>query len=157
LASFRRDRVVRALCQLLYARLCGTRWARAETAFLENPQSAQQTDELVACVDRTPGFAIVLQRDFSKTQGGTSARARWFFELAKSFRVCADPRLIEFALLIAGQPHQVPAKEEEMGLLLSQVNDKTVLLRGARLLALLDVAKRAGGVGSAIPRWTWRS
>lgn len=158
LASFRRDRVVRALCQLLYARLCGTRWGRAEAAFLDDPQSAQRNDELVNCVDRTPGFAIVLQRDFNLTQGGTSARARWFLELTKSFRVCADPRLIEFALLIAGQPHQVPLlKGEEMGPLLSQVSDKTVLLRGARLLALLDVAKRSGGVGSAIPRWTCRS
>lgn len=44
-----------------------------------------------------------------------------------------------------------------MGLLLPQVSDKTVLLRGARLVALLEVAKRSGGVGSAIPRWAWRS
>ena len=158
LASFRRDRVVRALCQLLYARLCGTRWGRMEAAFLDDPQSAQRTDELVNCVDRTPGFAIVLQRDFNLTRGGTTARAHWFFELAKSFRVCADPRLVEFALLIAGQPHQVPLlKGDQMGLLLPQVSDKTVLLRGARLVALLEVAKRSGGVGSAIPRWAWRS
>jgi hypothetical protein len=158
LASFRRDRVVRTLCQLLYARLCGARWARAEAAFLDNPQSAHLTDELVTCVDRTPGFAIVLQRDFNTTRGGTPDLGRWFLELSQSFRVCSDARLVEFALMVAGQPHQVPLlKREEMDSLLRQVSDKTVLLRGARLLALLDVAKRAGGVGSAIPRWTWRS
>ena len=158
LASFRRDRVVRVLCQLLYARLCGPRWAKAEAAFLEDPQSSQRADQLVECVDRTPSFAIVLQRDCNLTQAGSSDRRRWFFELAKSFRVCADPRLVEFALLVTGQPHQVPQlKADELELVLPQINDKTVLLRGARLVALLDVAKRISGVGSAIPRWSWRS
>jgi len=158
LASFRRDRVVRALCQILYARLCGTRWARAEAAFLDNPQSQQLTDQLITSVDRTPGFAIVLQRDGTTTQIGTRERARWFGDLARSFRVCGDARLSEFALMVAGQPHQVPlVKREEMDPLLHQLNERPALLRGARLLALLDVAKRAGGVGSTIPRWAWRS
>jgi hypothetical protein len=158
LASLRRDRVIRALCQMLYARLCGMRWARAEAAFLDEPASTRALDHLVESVDRAAGFAIVLQRDHEKTQGGTQERSRWFFELAHSFRICSDAQLVDFALKLTGQPQQLAAtKNDELTRLLHQVSDKTVLLRGARLLALLDVAKRAGGVGSAVPRWTCRS
>ncbi len=158
LAGLRRDRAVRGLCQLLYARLCGARWARAEDAFLDDPQSKRALDALVESVDRSPSFAIVLQRDHGKTEGGTIERTRWSAAIASQFRVCTDVRLIEFALKLAGQPHKVLAAEEkEFDTLLRQVSEKTVLLRGARLLALLAVAKRSGGPGSAIPRWTWRS
>jgi hypothetical protein len=158
LASLRRDRVVRALCQHLYARLCGMRWARAEAAFLNDPESTSALNHLVESVDRAAGFAIVLQRDHARTQGGSRERSHWFLGLARSFRVCSDPHLVEFALKLAGQPQQIAAtKTDELEKMLGQVGDKTVLLRGARLLALLDIAKRAGGVGSAVPRWTCRS
>jgi hypothetical protein len=39
--------------------------------------------------------------------------------------------------------------------LLRQINEKIVLLRGARLLALLAVTKNRSFAGGALPRWKW--
>jgi hypothetical protein len=158
LAGLRRDRAVRGLCQSLYARLCGDRWGNAEAAFLAEPNSPSALNDIVASVDRLPGYAIVLQRDFEKLEHDVAERTRWFTAISAQFHVCADKRLVDFALQLAGQPHQLVAMDgHQLDGLLREMSDRTVLLRGARLLALLTVAKRSGGPGSALPRWTWRS
>jgi hypothetical protein len=158
LAGIRRDQVVKGLCHSLYTRMCGNRWGKAEADFLQDSQSPTFLEALIRSVDRLPGFAIVLQRDWEKTEPGTSERTDWFTTLASQFHACSDAELAEFALRVAGQPHQLAAVYgDRLDALLNQINDKTMLLRGARLLALLEVAKRTGGPGSGLPRSTWRS
>jgi len=158
LAGIRRDRVVLRLCQCLYTRMCGSRWGKAEIAFLGNTESAGLLDALVGLVDRRPSFGIVLHRDAGATESGTAERTNWFAALAAQFSVCHEPSLAEFALRLASQPHRLSrAYADQLDSLLRKIIDYPALLRGARLLALLDVAKRTGGAGSSLPRWTWRS
>lgn len=158
LAGIRRDQVIKGLCHALYTQACGSNWARAEAEFLEEPQSSRRRDALVALVDRMQGFAIVLERDWGQIGPGMAKKTHWFAELASQFRVCSKPELAEFALRMASQPHRLAAVyADRLDGFLRQITEKAALLRAARLLALLEVAQRAGGPGSALPRWTWRS
>lgn len=158
IADIRRDRVVRRLSQVLYARMCGKKWGEAETAFLGNPQSPKALEALVGSIDRFPGFAVILQRDWEKFEAGTPRFANWFAETVSRFEVCSERALAEFALRAVSQPHCLSSiYGGQLNTLLRQVKDKTVLLRGARMLAVLAVAKADSAPGIAFPRWTWRS
>ncbi len=156
LVGLRRTRVVERLINRLYSRLCGDKWARAEVAYLSKPQSAIALQQLEQLVGGLQGFPFILRRDYEKMEAGTGPETQWYAEVAKRYQVCSDRCLCEFALRLASQPHQLllmPALELER--LLRQIKDKTVLLRGARLLALLAANKNLESAVSPLPRWKW--
>jgi hypothetical protein len=91
-------------------------------------------------------------------ENGTDLGTAWFAEVASRYHVCSEKQLCEFALRLAGQSHQLPSIfGDKLTGMLHRISDKTVLLRGARLVALLGAVKAGGGAaGSTIPRWKWQ-
>ncbi len=156
LANMRRRRVVERIANRLYSRLCGRRWGEAEAAYLSDLQSEFELRQLERQVGGSPGFAVVLRRDYERMEAGTGPGAKWFAEVATRYRVSSDAGLCEFALQLASHPHHlllVPKPVLER--LLAELRDKTVLMRGARFLALVSAAKNPGFSGAVLPRWKW--
>jgi len=156
LANMRRRRVVERLANRLYSRLCGRRWSEAEAAYLSNLHSEPELKQLERQVGGSPGFAVVLRRDYGRMEAGTGPGTQWYAEVAARYQVSSDKGLCEFALQLASHPHHlllVPKPILEG--LLSDMHDKTVLLRGARLVALLSATQNPGFVGAVLPRWKW--
>ncbi len=156
LVGIRRGRIIERLLPQLYVRLCGSRWAQAEAAFLSNPQSASALEQLERSIGGSQGFPVVLRREHDKMEAGTGPGTQWYAEVAARYRVCSEKDLCEFALRLASQPHQLLSLPgTELDGLLRRISDKTVLLRGARLLALLAATNDSGSAASSLPRWKW--
>lgn len=157
LAGIRRDRVIRGLVRFLYSGLCGSRWSEAEATYLSNNASESALQRLERSVGGPPGFAIVLRRDYEKMEAGTGPGTQWFADAASRYHVCSEKQLCEFALRLASQPHRLSSfYGENLAGIVRRTSDKTVLLRGARLVALLAAVRVAGASGSTIPRWKWQ-
>lgn len=155
LAGIRRTRVIERLVNRLYSRLCGSRWAEAEAVYLSNPQSAHAIQQLERSVGGSPGFPVALRRDHERMEAGADLGTKWYAEVAARYHVCSEVGLCEFALRLASQPHQLLLQKMKLDGLLRRINHKTVLLRGARLVALLAASKNPGSAGGALPRWKW--
>ena len=156
LANMRRRRIVERLVNRLYSRLCGRRWSEAEATYLSKHQSEPELKQLERLVGGSPGFAVVLRRDCEKMEEGTGPGTQWYAEVAARYQVCSDKGLCEFALQLASHPHHLLlVPKPVLDRLLSDIRDKTVLLRGARLLALLSATKNPGVAGAVLPRWKW--
>jgi hypothetical protein len=156
LAGMRRRRVVERLANRLYSHLCGRRWSEAEAVYLSNLQSEPELKQLERLVGGSPGFAVVLRRDHGRMEAGMGPGTQWYAEVATRYQVCSDRGLCEFALQLAGHPHHLLlVPRPVLDGLLSDIRDKTVLLRGARLLALLSAARNPGFAGAVLPRWKW--
>jgi hypothetical protein len=154
LVSIRRLRIVERMLNRLYARLCGRRWAEAETAFLSNPQSERALKQLEHTIGGTPGFGVILRRDHGRVEAGSTAGIQWFADVAARYQVCSDRGLSEFALRLGSEPHRMASVPRPvLDRLLTEIQDKTILLRGARFLAVLSAVTNPGIVGSALPRW----
>jgi hypothetical protein len=154
LVSIRRRRIVERILNRLYARLCGSRWARAETLFLSNPQSDTALKQLEHAIGGMPGFGVILRRDYTKVEGGSPAGIQWFTDVAARYQICTDRGLSEFALQLACEPHRlVSIPKNVLDRLFTEIKPKTILLRGARFLALLWAADCPGAAGTALPKW----
>ena len=156
LAGIRRSRIVERIANRLYSRLCGRKWGEAETAYLSNLKSESELKQLERQVGGSPGFAVVLRRDCGRMEAGTGPGTQWYAEVAARYQVSSDKGLCEFALQLASHPHNlllVPKPILEG--LLSDMRDKTVLLRGARLVALLSATQNPSFAGAVLPRWKW--
>lgn len=157
LAANRRDRVVSALHQSVFARLCGDRWASAERTYLTNPSTPNATDELQRFFDRkSAGFNVVLRRDFSRMEAGTGSGTNWFADTANRYGVCLDSALCELALRTASQPLALIEKtDEELASVMAKLVQVPELIRGARLVALCAIVA-AGNAGTHLtPGWIW--
>lgn len=156
LVDIRRERTIDRLINHLYSRLCGSRWADAEAAYLSNPQSALALQQLERSVGGAHAFSVILRRDHDRMEAGTGAGTQWYAKLAARYQVCSDASLCEFALRLASHPHQLLLlPEPKLEGLLRQIKEKPVLLRGARLLALLGATTNHSLVSAALPRWQW--
>jgi len=156
LVGLRRDRIISRLLHHLYSRLCGNRWAEAETSYISNPNSASALQQLQRLVAGSPGFAAVLKRDHDRMDADTDSGTRWFADIAARYQVCSENGLCEFALQLASRPyHLLTVPTPVLDGLLRRITEKSVLLRGARLLALLATTKNRGLAGGALPRWKW--
>jgi hypothetical protein len=143
-AEFYRGRVLQRLRLALFARLCGAKWRDAEEEFGRNPDVQTAADNLIRSVDRVHGFAAALRKGLGNVQLGTLESTQWFAEVAKRYGVCADPKLALFALAAAIEPQHLQSRfGEELDALLSQVTNQPIL-RGARLVMLLAIAKSEG-------------
>lgn len=138
LVSMRRGRIVQRVRNRLYTRLCGRRWAEAETVFIAQPNSEIALKQLEHAIGGTPGFGVLLRRDYARLDSGSAAGVQWFAEVAERYKVCPDEGLCEFALRLGSEPHGlVSIPKPVLDRLLTETKDKTILLRGARFLALL--------------------
>jgi hypothetical protein len=156
LASIRRGYVVARLANRLYAKLCGSRWADAEAAFISNPKSPAALQQLERSVGGSPGFPVILRRDYERMHAGTEPGTRWYAEIAERYEGCSEKSLCEFALRLASQPDRLLAlPRTEFDGLLGQLGANTALLRGARLLALLAAANDQNAIANTLPRWKW--
>lgn len=156
LVSIRRSRIIDRIINRLYSRLCGSRWADAESAYLSNPDSDPAVQQLQRSVGGSPGFSAILRRDYERMEAGTNVGTQWFSEVAARYQVCSERGLCEFALQLASHPDNLLLyPEPALNGLLLEIKKNTVLLRGARLLALLAANKNHGFSRSALPRWKW--
>jgi hypothetical protein len=156
LAGIRRGHVITRLANRLYARLCGSKWADAEAAFISNPKSAFALQQLERSVGGLQGFPVILQREHERMAAGMGPGTQWYTEVAQRYEVCSKKPLCEFALRLASQPDQLLAlPRAEFEGLLSQLHANSALLRGARLLALLSAANDQNATANTLPRWKW--
>jgi hypothetical protein len=157
LAESRREHIVRSLLARLYVALCGSRWAHAEDAFLRNrlAQGSQQLERAIEAEARN-SFPAALRHNHTQIVQNTSAGARWFAEVAQRYNVSNDPALCTFALRLASWPFGLAAiYGAEVTTLLARIPDNPVLMRGARLLALLSIADDRDHPTAYLPRWVW--
>jgi hypothetical protein len=97
-----------------------------------------------------------LRRDYEKMEDGTGAGAQWYADVATRYKVCSEAGLSEFALQLASNPcHLLRLPKPVLDGLLLEIKANTVLLRGARLLALLAASKEQGFDSIGLPRWKW--
>jgi hypothetical protein len=155
LVHLRHNRIITRLATCFFSRVCGSRWAAAETAYLTDTQSEAAQQQLQRLVG-SPGFAAVLRRDCNRMQQGTIAGKAWFADVAHRYGVSSEAGLCEFALQLSSQPHRmlaVPAPAFDA--LLAEVRKNEALIRGARLVALMAIAEDTAAVKPPLPRWIW--
>ena len=156
LVTIRRNHVIERLANRLYGRLCGQRWAEVEGTFLAGSRSGFERQTLERSVGGPNAFSTTLVREYDRMEYGTSAGKHWFTGVAGRFQVSSDPTLCEFALQFASHPHELPPLPQViLDELLRGVKENGVLLRGARLVAVLAGARNPGPFGSVFPRWSW--
>ena len=156
LVGLRRSRVTRRLLNCLYSRLCGKRWADAEALYLANSKNPNGLRQLEQSVGGSPGFAVILSRDYEKVELGTGPGTEWYADAAARYQVCSNKGLSEFSLQLASNPcHLLHLPKPVLDGLLLEITKKTILLRGARLVALLSASKELGFANIGLPRWEW--
>ena len=110
-------------------------------------------EKLARYVDRIPGFAAVLKRDFAKLNEGYASGSSWYGERASRFDICKNSTLADFALRVASVPERLPTLcGDRLDSLIRELQSVPALLRGARFLALL-CATAQGGNQHLLPRW----
>ena len=102
------------------------------------------------------GFLSFCDATTERMQTGTASGTQWYAEVAKRYQVCSEKGLCEFALQLASNSDKLLKLPKPVldGLLL-EIKDNTVLLRGARLLAILAASKELGLANIGLPRWKW--
>ena len=127
---------------LIYERLCGLNWAKAEASFCTSPDSRQALDTLLRLIEkRSTGFSVMLRRECE--QSNIRYEPAWYAELANRYQVCADARLSAFAFGLATEAHRVPEIfGSELESLVDAIRQNPAVLRGARLLECAATLKR---------------
>lgn len=158
LAANRRDRVVRALFQAFYAKLCGDRWANAEQVYLSNPSAPNATDQLQRLFERqSAGFNVVLRRDFQNMETGTGAGTNWFADVANRYGLCSESEVCELALRVASQPIELLKEpEDKFNSIFGRLAELPELMRGARLVALCSIVAAGNAATQLTPSWKWQ-
>ena len=157
LASVRQEAVINGLLSEIYGKLCGTNWIKREVAFRENPEDRRAVDALQYAVDKYSGFADALRMGCPKMGDDVAEVSLWYARLAALYHVSPKRKLCEFALRLASQPHRLfeTFGVDEMRSLLGQVKSKPTIVRGARLLALLNANQDRTQPARMLPRWKW--
>ncbi|HXY99029.1 MAG TPA: hypothetical protein VEI03_03450 [Stellaceae bacterium] len=158
LVQIRRLKVTEALTELIYRVLCGPDWCRAEKEVLNRGASEETLQALCKLVGgvSASGFAVILRREAQKLESGTTAGKKWFAGKAAQYNISTDPALCEFALKLASQPQRLCAMyRENLEGFFKQVAANPVLLRGARLVALISATHGSSETGRGMPRWQW--
>ena len=121
---------------LIYEKLCGKNWAKAEESLSESPDSRLAFDTLLRLIEnRSIGFSEMLRRECEQSNSGVRHNATWYAELANKYHVCTDPTLSAFAFSLAMEAHRVPKIfETNLDKLLVAVQANPAVLRGARFL-----------------------
>lgn len=157
-AVLRHARVIIRLLNRLYFRFCGRDWVEAEEHYISNPNSESAWQQLQRSVGGSPGFAAVLRREYGQMEAGTGPGVQWFAKVAERYLVCSEEGFCEFALRLASEPHQLLRwPRPALVPLFQEIKQRTILLRGARLVALLSAMSHPDSSGIPMPRWKWLS
>lgn len=130
---------------LIYEKLCGQNWAKAEAFLSESPDSQQALETLLRLVEKKPtDFSTVLRHEWQQLKGGICHKSTWYVKLANN-HMCTDPRLSVFAFSLATEAHRVPEVfESDLGKLLNDIRENPAVLRGARFLeCAVQLARQA--------------
>lgn len=140
LVKVRWEEIKNEFLALIYEKLCGQNWARAEENFRQSSHSQQMLDTLQSWVARRPSnFGDVLRREYEQLRNGVRQDSSWYADLARRNHVCTDPKLSAFAYNLALEAHLVPEKfSGELDMLLNAVRENPTVLRGARFLQCLS-------------------
>lgn len=141
LAEMRWTQIVNGFLQIFYETLCGTNWTNAEAYFQNELGSQSALDLLQRAMGRhSIDFATALCHEFEflAANENLSQASQRYIELAAQHDVSANSKLCEFALKLACEAHELPVTcGDELDGALTAIRSNPVLLRGARLLALL--------------------
>ncbi len=137
LVNIRRNQIVEGLLKIIYEKLCGQQWARAEVEFWNASDSVNALDNLLKNVQRRyTGFSAVLRRQCGQAVYNSAEMSRWYSELAARYDVSTDRVLSDFALRLGTEAHLLPRMfGKELDTLLDAVRGNRAILRGARFLA----------------------
>ena len=157
LVGMRQETVIDGLLGEIYGRLCGKNWTSKEAAFRRNPKDRRAVEALHHTVDSYSGFASALLKGIANMDDDMTAASQWYTNVAQQHNISARPRLCDFALRVASQPHRLSETfgTNEIRNLLNQVKNKPAIVRGARLLALLSASKDPSQLMRMLPRWKW--
>ena len=127
---------------LIYEKLCGLNWAKAEASFRTSPDSQQVLDTLLRLVEKRPtGFSAMLRR--ACEESNTRHTSAWYTELATRYHVSTDTKLSAFAFSLATNAHRVPQIfGNELKSLVEAIRQNPAVLRGARILECATTLKR---------------
>jgi hypothetical protein len=156
LAANRRDHIANRILGFLYGQLAGPNWARIEAVYLASPAAGYLREQLVRSVGGRPAFAVILARDHHKLTANINSGQRWFAEIAARYKVSSNSDLCTFALRMASNPMGLSdIYRDALPRWLDDISRTPVLLRGARLLALLSLADASRANRFPLPSWTW--
>lgn len=139
LVGIRHRMVLNSIRDALFGALCGSSWARAETAFHRAP-SPSTLQALALRVDkRSSGFAVTVHAHAEGNDDVTdfAELARWFSDAAGRSNISRDAGLCRFALLLAMHPFDA-IDDPAIATLIANLAKRPIIFRGARLLALLQ-------------------
>ena len=138
LAQVRQEQVSNKLLEQIHLQVCGSAWMNAERLYVKQNASESARARLENLVDRQPGFAIVLSRDFEPIVKDHEPVGNWFVSVATAFKLTDDDALASFALTLSfdagGLCEESP---ETLAKHFALIQRTPTLLRGARLLKLL--------------------
>ncbi len=155
-AGIRRQKIVDAFLIAIFSRLCGPEWARGETEFYTQRGAQRAIDFLQLKVQKRSGFGASLRRDHDQMADDPESRTQWYWEKAKRYGICSDKKLCDFALKLASEPNKLRRMcGNELDELIEQASENKVLVRGARLIALLSASKEHNLSTDLLPRWNW--
>lgn len=156
LAGLRQRQVTEAICETMFETIGGASWAEAERVFRGSPRAPHSLALLKQRVDTHAGLAVVAVRDAANATAPPVARVRWLTEVANRYGVATDTDLCRFALLTASQPHELSSLyRDRMAHFFARLSAKPVLLRAARLVALITAFDDADQQVPLLPRWSW--
>ena len=139
LVNARHKQVMGSFLNIIYKKLCGTKWVNAEVVFRDAPNSEQALDTLQSAVQkRFTGFPVALHSKYTRMDINPVQASQWYSEVAARYEVSIDQKLCDFALRLAYQPHRLPDEfGSELEGMLNTILGNPELLRGARFLALM--------------------
>ena len=156
LAHIRRAEITDGILKALYGAICGEEWVRAENMFRADSLGDRGKLALQSAVNKRPGFAAVLRRDYARLNEDIAEGCDWFADLAKRYKVCKDSEVCRFALELASAPPRVlPRGDDEITERTKQLLQSPSVLRGARMLALLCANPDGSPTFHRLPRWSW--
>ena len=140
LAGIRQKEISGRILNAVCLALCAQRWSKAETVFLDAPDSTDASRELERAVGRnSPGFASALSRCCLEVRDKDFPLVSvQYSELAKKHSVCGNRELCDFVLALAGAPDRFPGVlDQDLDEKLGEIRKNPTVLRGARFIAVM--------------------
>lgn len=154
LRETRRKTIVHGILSVVFERVCGIRWSKAEAAFLNNREA--HLSDLQRNVQRKSGVAVVLREHAATLSVNLEEGCEWFAEVMSRYGLCRDPVLSRFSLHIASEPGRTPAVfAEHFDGLMNALSGTPAVLRAARFVALLCANQDPEEPPEMCPRWRW--
>jgi hypothetical protein len=141
LAMIQRAHTVRCLQAWMIEALCGRNWANAESVFAGRTASPDAVDALKLHVHNNSFAAALKLGGPVNTEHQDRKR---FAEVAARYNVSGDRNECDFALIWAYEPLRLLLICQNLDDILARAARNPVLLRGARLLALLNAPADGG-------------